>query len=138
MPAFPLQNGRKRHAVDHRDTTRQPDAELIELGRWFDGLELRFTAAQEAELEAEDRDANCTDIANTMCPISLRITALPANTIEGLAVKAKIAKFFGSHFWKPEFEGDCDWDMLLARKLIELIEAAAARVNVTGTTATAY
>ena len=120
------------------NTTRQPDAELIELGRWFDGLELRFTAAQEAELEAEDRDANCTDIANTMCPISLRITALPANTIEGLAVKAKIAKFFCSHFWETESEGDCDWDMLLARKLIESIEAAAARVNVTGTTATAY
>jgi hypothetical protein len=136
-------------------TTRAPatpDAELIGLGHLFNELALWYETAWDlsqpnwravsAEMDRgtkprmaqrrADRIAplpspGCDDLVGRMQPISLRIMALPANTIEGLVVKAKIADFFCRDLWDVESEDDCDWDVLVARKLIKsTIEAAAA------------
>jgi hypothetical protein len=43
--------------------------------------------------------------------------ALPAFTLAGLAVKARLARFACSHFY-DEPDGNADWDKLVARRLI--------------------
>jgi|SRR5665213_1487509 len=55
-----------------------------------------------------------------------RIMALPARTIAGLAVKARVAKLAASNYWDDP-DDDADWDKLIVRKLIDaILESAKA------------
>ena len=48
------------------------------------------------------------------------IMEMPARTIEGLAVKARVAAFACSHMWN-ENDDDADWDHLMARQLMRAV-----------------
>jgi hypothetical protein len=48
------------------------------------------------------------------------IMTLPATTLAGLAIKARVARFSCEHLWE-EPEEDLDWDELMTRKLIDAV-----------------
>jgi len=56
----------------------------------------------------------------------IRIMSLRARTIDGLAVKARVARYACKHFW-DDSDADCDWDKLMARKLIDAVLKMAVR-----------
>ena len=60
------------------------------------------------------------DILDMMDAPTHRIIALPATTLAGLAVKARVARFSWEHFW-DEPEENLDWDELMARELIDAV-----------------
>lgn len=73
-----------------------------------------------------ERGEHTDDIANVMDPIARAIMEMPATTLGGLAVKAKVAAFNASGLWDDPAE-DCDWDTYCLRKLIEdVLQAAKA------------
>lgn len=51
---------------------------------------------------------------------SRAIMAIPATSLAGLAVKARLAKFGASHIW-DESDSDADWDHLVLRKLVDAV-----------------
>jgi hypothetical protein len=106
----------------------------------LEGLSKRFedrpeyNAGFEEELkkagEQLDRDfpaptPSWEDVMDLMCPIERKIMALPASTFAGLAVKARVAKSACDNYW-DEPDGNCDWDQLMARKLIEAVLSGGA------------
>jgi hypothetical protein len=68
------------------------------------------------------------DITDMMDPFMRKIMALPASTFAGLAVKARVAKWACGSYWN-EPDGNCDWDQLMARKLIEAVLSADGFVS---------
>jgi hypothetical protein len=140
-----------------------PDAELIELGRRWDVLEVQCARAEElsepneqawvAALDAIDQKATVdgvrqhvpdavfleaakqadalhplpsptvTEVFDAMGPIERRILALPATSLAGLAVKARLAKFGCPNLWAKSAD-DADWNEVLVRNLIEAAIAA--------------
>jgi hypothetical protein len=54
------------------------------------------------------------------------VMALPATTLAGLAVKARLAKFTCSKFW-TETEEDADWDHLVLRSLVDAVLEQAGK-----------
>jgi hypothetical protein len=119
-----------------------PDAELLVLGKQFDQLERQYHEVMERDrprierelqlLEAQEpfekldeefgpqSSPDALDILDTMDAPIRRIIALPASTLAGLAVKARVARFSCERFW-DEPEEDLDWDELMARKLIDAV-----------------
>jgi hypothetical protein len=102
--------------------------ELEALSKRFGGRR-----ASDAEYEAElikigerlDRDfpepsPSWEDACDLMCPIEKKIMALPASTLQGLAVKARVAKSACDTYW-DESEDDCDYDKRMARLLIDAV-----------------
>ena len=61
-------------------------------------------------------------------PISFSIMAIPATTIVGLKVKAKLAKFGAPSLWE-EADDDADWGDLVARKLIDEVLSVTGGVK---------
>jgi hypothetical protein len=60
------------------------------------------------------------DISDAMDPIMRHIHALPALSIAGLKVKARVARFACRHFWEhPDTEAD--WDHKCARNAIDAV-----------------
>lgn len=60
---------------------------------------------------------------------SRAILAIPATTLAGLAVKARLAKFGASHIW-DESDADADWDHLVLRNLVDaVLELTAAQTK---------
>jgi hypothetical protein len=69
------------------------------------------------------------DIMNRSDAPSRAILAIPATTLAGLAVKARLAKFGASHIW-DESDTDADWDHLVLRNLVDaVLELAAAQIS---------
>ena len=60
------------------------------------------------------------DITDAMDVPMRRIMTLPATTLAGLAVKARVTRFACSHFYRDN-DHDTDWDVLIARKLIDAV-----------------
>lgn len=74
-------------------------------------------------LERVDRDfpiasPTCDDVTDAMNVPACRIIALPATTLAGLAVKARLAKFTSLEKWKASDE-DAEWDDLIFRNAID-------------------
>jgi hypothetical protein len=65
-------------------------------------------------------DNHPDDIMNRVDPVSRAIMAMPATTVAGLAVKARLAAFGADSFW-DETDKDADWDQLLMRKLVDAV-----------------
>lgn len=86
----------------------------------------------EVGLEALDQQGEHPDdiIGRSDAP-SRAIMAIPATTLAGLAVKARLAKFGASHIWK-ESDGDADWDHLVLRNLVDAVLELAAAQTVGG------
>ena len=101
------------------------DVELLALGKQFDQLERQYHEVMERDrprierelqlLEAQERSEkvdeefgpqrrpDALDILDVMDPPMRRIMALPATTLAGLAVKARVARFSCERFWdEPE------------------------------------
>ena len=63
---------------------------------------------------------SCDDITDAMNPVFNRIMALPATSIEGLAAKAELVRFF----YPTAFSDDWDDDSGTVRALVEAVELA--------------
>jgi hypothetical protein len=96
--------------------TRHPDAALIALGARFDALAARFWV----------EEANREEISEKMAPFVSTIVAARATSIEGLAVKARVAKHF-AHYLYDEAVSDMDLDQRLLRHLIDATAGVAER-----------
>lgn len=57
---------------------------------------------------------------------SRAILAIPATTLSGLAVKARLATFGAEHIWN-ESDADADWDHLVLRNLVDAVLELAAK-----------
>jgi hypothetical protein len=119
-----------------------PNVELLALGKQFDQFERQYHQVMERDrprierelqlLEAQERfdrldeefgpqiRPDALDILDMMDAPIRRIMALPATTLPGLAVKARVARFSCEHLWE-EPEEDLDWDELMTRKLIDAV-----------------
>jgi len=135
-PALP----RRRRA--EMKTAASADVELLALAKQFDQLERQYHEVIERDRPRIERELqlletqepsekldeefgpqsrpDALDILDMMDAPIRRIMALPATTLAGLAVKARVARFSCELFWdKPE--EDLDWDELMARKLIDAV-----------------
>jgi hypothetical protein len=66
------------------------------------------------------------DVMNEVSGVSRAIVAIPATTIAGLAVKARLAAFANDGSDWNESDEDADWEVLCARKLVEAVIGVAA------------
>src|SRR5207253_371270 len=73
----------------------------------------------------EKANQSPTDIMNESSSVCAAIIAIPALTIAGLSVKARLAAFAASNYW-DETDKDADWDHLAVRKLIDAVIGVAA------------
>jgi hypothetical protein len=129
-------------------TVAVPDAELLALGKQFGRLERQYRQAMERDrprverelhlLEAHQQGVSqqldaefgpqsrpdALDILEMMDPPMRRIMALPAATMPGLAVKARVARFSCEPFW-DEPKDDLDWDELGALVGVALLVLAS-------------
>ena len=118
------------------------DVELLALGKQFDQLrrqyhevmerdrprierELQLFDAQEPSEKLDEEFGpqsrpDALDILDRMDAPIRRMMALPATTLAGLAVKARVARFSCDHFW-DETEEDLDWHELMTRRLIDAV-----------------
>lgn len=87
---------------------------------------------EEVGLTALDRREEHPDNITTRADAPSRaIMAIPATTLAGLAVKARLAKFGASHIWDESYE-DADWDHLVLRSLVDAVLELAAAQTVGG------
>jgi hypothetical protein len=77
------------------------DAELVAAG-------VEFRRLREMFVNARRLSQPCDDVTDAMDPVFERIMALPATTIEGLAVKADIVRYYEKGF-DDSFD-DGSWD----------------------------
>lgn len=63
---------------------------------------------------------------SAMQPLWEQVIAIPATTIAGLAVKARVMRFFCQNYWE-ESDADADVDVLLCRKLCDAVIDMASR-----------
>jgi hypothetical protein len=87
--------------------------------------ELQLLEAQEPSEKLDEEFGpqgrpDALDILDMVDVPMRRIMALPATTLAGLAVKARVARFSCKHYW-DEPEEDLDWNELMARKLIDAV-----------------
>ncbi len=86
----------------------------------------------EVGLAALDRQGEHPDNITTRADGPSRaIMAIPATTLAGLAVKARLAKFGASHIWEESYD-DANWDHLLLRSLVDAVLELAAAQTVGG------
>ena len=64
------------------------------------------------------------DVLEMIAAPSHRIVELPAHTLDGLKVKALLARHVCGHFWRAS-DDDADWDHMVARSLIDAILRSA-------------
>jgi hypothetical protein len=110
----PYQTAFSREGAKLAETAPNPDGVWEEL---CDRLEREYPIAY----------PTCDDVIDLTGEPSRQIMALPAFTPEGLAVKARLARFHCSHFWRVADEEKADWDDLVARKLIDAVLAMGAQ-----------
>lgn len=93
-----------------------------ELHRGEDGVTALYERIyEEVGLKALDEQGeHPDDIINRSDAPSRAILAIPALTLAGLAVKARLAKFGASHIW-DESDEDADWDHLVLRNLVDAV-----------------
>jgi hypothetical protein len=65
------------------------------------------------------------DVLDESDNISRAIMAIPATTVRGLAVKARLAAFGAEEYWYDNDE-DADWGVLTLRKLVDAVIQVAA------------
>lgn len=98
-----------------------------ELPKSEDGVTLHERIYDEVGLKALDEQGeHPDDILNRSDAPSRAILAIPATTLAGLAVKARLAKFGASNIW-GESDEDADWDHLVLRNLVDAVLELAAK-----------
>lgn len=82
----------------------------------WDAAWARVDAAYPIDHETPD------DVLAGADDLCLAITELPATTIEGLGVKARLTRF--NRMWDSSWDGG-DWEHMAVRQLVEAVEALA-------------
>jgi hypothetical protein len=85
-------------------------------------VELYLEVGRRIDREVPLPSPNTDDLTDMMDPYMRKIMALPARTAAGLAVKARVAEWACDTYW-DEPDDNCDWNKLMARKLIEAVLA---------------
>lgn len=80
----------------------------------------------EVGLTEANKTYDADAITDEMDPVSRKIMAIPAMTIAGLLVKARVAKYNAREFWDESYE-DADWVHLQMRELCDAVIDMAAR-----------
>jgi hypothetical protein len=80
--------------------------------------EIGLTAMEESGLHPDD-------LLEESEPIARAILAIPAITVAGLSVKARLARFGADGLW-DENDGAADWSDLLVRNVIDAVVHVAA------------
>ena len=111
----------------YEDARRRSEPWIAAQQRVLSGLSKRphtdaetMAALEQVEREFPVAFPDCDDAMDATYAPACRIMALPATTIAGLAVKARLAKFSAFQLWETA-EEDQDWDKLAVRKLIDSI-----------------
>jgi hypothetical protein len=100
-----------------KESTARSDADVM--AAWA-------SISDEIGLTKLEKDGpNLDAIMGESSPVAEAILAIPAFTIRGLSVKARLAKFGAFTYW-DESDDDADWDILVVRKLIDAVIDAAA------------
>jgi hypothetical protein len=95
----------------------QDDAELVALGRQFDAALADFLSLQARET---DSVAPIEGLLAHMEPIERAIMTVPAASIVGLAIKARVAAHIVSNYWDVPLDR-LDLDAHVFRILIEAV-----------------
>jgi hypothetical protein len=97
------------------------DAELVAAG-------VEFRILRDLYVKARRLSEPCDYITDAMDPLFNLIMALPATTINGLAVKADIVRHYYEKGFDDSFDANAPWDDLGAvRALVEAVSAFAGR-----------
>jgi hypothetical protein len=97
------------------------DAELVAAGA-------EFRILRDLYVQARRLSEHCDHITDAMDPVFNQIMALPATTIDGLAVKADIVRHYYEKGFDDSFDAGAPWDDLGAvRGLVEAVSAFAGR-----------
>lgn len=102
---------------------RRDDAELLALGRQFDGGLTKLQSLQMCDVAAVDR---IEAFLAGMEPIERAILTIPADGVAGVAVKARVAAHIVSNYWDVPLD-QLDLDARAFRLLVEAV------CNVAGT-----
>jgi hypothetical protein len=124
IPGAPGDGGAFSRQLNSNDVLERNDAILL-------GLETRFQAMAD-ELRTAGADGNDSEIEDTatlerveailarLYPVERAIMMTPADTVVGLAVKARHAAYVLSEYWEVPLEHH-DWDRRAVRLLIEAV-----------------
>lgn len=118
----------RRPEMYRTETSREADdSPLLDLELKFDELISELIAAQwanetlRARYSSEEAEVNKVEaILQRLCPIERAIMQTPANTPEGLGVKARHAAHILSHYWSVSADR-MNWDDRAVRLLIEAV-----------------
>jgi hypothetical protein len=89
---------------------------------------VEFRILRDLFIKARRLSKPCDDITDAMDPVFNRIMALPATTIDGLAVKADVVRHYYEKGFDESFDADAPWDDAGAvRALVEAVSAFAGR-----------
>jgi hypothetical protein len=97
------------------------DAELVATG-------VEFRILRDLFIKARRLSESCDHVTDAMDPVFNRIMALPATTVDGLAVRADVVRHNYEKGFNAAFDANAPWDDLGAvRALVEAVSAFAAR-----------
>ncbi|MGY4567533.1 hypothetical protein [Bradyrhizobium sp. USDA 3256] len=115
---------------------RASDVELLELGKQLDEFVQREKTATDKWIPHWEDDEtpepdweHPDDVESEAESVMRAILATPATTIDGLAVKARLAVFGAWHMWAGSDE-DAEWDHLVVRNFIDSFQRLAAAATV--------
>lgn len=96
---------------------RRDDAELLALGRQFDAALAKLLSLQMRDADAVDR---IEAFLAGMEPIERAILTIPADSIAGVAVKARVAAHVVSNYWDVPLD-QLDLDARAFRLVVEAV-----------------
>jgi hypothetical protein len=106
-----------RRRASRAGRQRRDDAELLALGRQFDAALAKLLSLQMRDADAVDR---IEAFLARMEPIERAILTIPANSIAGVAVKARVAAHVVSNYWDVPLD-QLDLDARAFRLLVEAV-----------------
>lgn len=108
----------------HRRSQPNWEARRREINKWSGRTHVSNEEYElmHARVDSEYPIANpsCDDVMDACADTSERVLKLPARTLAGLKVKARLAKFTCSQLW-DEPDDRVDWDELVLRDLIDAV-----------------
>jgi hypothetical protein len=116
--------------VKDRNSRRQAiarvagDPQLVVLGYQFDAAVAKLLSMEMHDPDSVEANSRLESLLASMEPIEREIMALPARTMAGLAVKARLAAHIVSNYWDVPLER-LDLDARAFRLLVDAVCAVA-------------